>query len=137
MKNNFQKISLILLAVFFVFFCFAFVFLYKKINSNNQKAEQDATTWQTETLRRDNIRSLDRLLQKIADSRILLETHFAKSSDVVPFLDTIEKLALGVGTKAEVNSVDILTDNTGLIVGLKASGSLIQLLRSEEHTSEL
>ena len=123
MKNNFQKISLILLAVFFVFFCFAFVFLYKKINSNNQKAEQDATTWQTETLRRDNIRSLDRLLQKIADSRILLETHFAKSSDVVPFLDTIERLALGVGTKAEVNSVDILTDNTGLIVGLKASGS--------------
>ena len=123
MKNNFQKISLILLAVFFVFFCFAFVFLYKKINSNNQKAEQDATTWQTETLRRDNIRSLDRLLQKIADSRILLETHFAKSSDVVPFLDTIEKLALEVGTKAEVNSVDILTDNTGLIVGLKASGS--------------
>ncbi|KKS24035.1 MAG: hypothetical protein UU82_C0013G0003 [Candidatus Nomurabacteria bacterium GW2011_GWC2_41_8] len=63
------------------------------------------------------------MLQKIADSRILLETHFAKSSDVVPFLDTIEKLALEVGTKAEVNSVDILTDNTGLIVGLKASGS--------------
>lgn len=123
MKNNFQKVPLFLSAIFFIFFCFAFVFLYREINNNNQKAEQDTINWQTEARRRDNIASLDRSLQKIANDKALLETHFAKSSDIVPFLDTIEKLAPEAGALAEIDSVDTLADNTGLMVGLKASGN--------------
>ena len=122
MKNNFPKIPLILSAIFFVFFGFAFVFLYTKINDNNQKAEQGTIAWQTEALQRDEIKSLNHSIQMIADDRALLETHFAKSSDIVPFLDTIEKLAPEVGAKAEVSSVNTPADN-GLTVGLKASGS--------------
>ncbi|MEI8175115.1 MAG: hypothetical protein WCG28_04155, partial [bacterium] len=52
-----------------------------------------------------------------------LGTHFAQSSNIVPFLDIIEGLATKVGTKAEVTSVDPLGDNAGLSVGMKASGS--------------
>jgi len=109
--------------IFFVLLSSAFIFLYKAINNNTQKAQQDMTVWQMESLRRDDIRSLDRSLQKISNERTLLETHFAKSSDVVPFLDTIERLAPMVGAVAHVNSVDTSTDSTGLTVGLKASGS--------------
>jgi len=123
MKNNFQKIPLLTSLIFFIFFCFAFIFLYREINNNNQKAEQNFTTWQIETRRRDDIRTLDRSLKESADDRAQLETHFAKSSDVVPFLDTIEKLAPKAGAKAQVDSVSTMANNTGLLVGLKVTGS--------------
>ena len=123
MKNNFQKIPLFLSIIFFVFFCFAFVFLYQKINDNNQKAEEGMITWQTETFRREETRTLDRSLKQMVDDKTQLETHFAKSSDVVPFLDTIEKLASKAGTVAEINSVDTGINSVGLLVGLKTSGS--------------
>ena len=123
MKNYFQKIPLFLSVIFFIVFSAIFVFLYGKINDNNQKAQQDMITWQQEASRRDQIISLDRLLQNIQGDRSQLETHFAKSSDVVPFLDTIEKLAPKVGAVAAVDSVVAGTDNTSLSVGLKASGS--------------
>ena len=123
MKNNFPKIQLILSVIFCLLFSFAFVFLYRATNSNNQKAEENTITWQAETHRRDNIRSLDRTLQQIASQRVLLENHFAKSSDVVPFLNTVEKLAGEAGTVSEINSVNVVSDNTKLIVGFKVSGS--------------
>ena len=123
MKNYFQKIPLFLSIIFFIVFSAIFVFLYGKINDNNQKAQQDMITWQQEASRRNQIISLDRLLQNISSDKAQLETHFAKSSDVVPFLDTIEKLAPRVGATAAVDSVVAGTDNTSLSVGLKASGS--------------
>jgi hypothetical protein len=123
MKNYFQKIPLFLSIIFFIVFSAIFVFLYGKINDNNQKAQQDMITWQQEASRRNQIISLDRLLQNIQGDRAQLETHFAKSSDIVPFLDTIEKLAPKVGAIAAVDSVIAGTDNASLSVGLKASGS--------------
>ncbi|MEK7190520.1 MAG: hypothetical protein AAB661_02020 [Patescibacteria group bacterium] len=121
--NNFQKMPLIVSVILFVLFSSALVFMYGKINDSNQKAKQDLTIWQTEMLRRDNIKSLDFSLQMIADDRARLETHFAQSSDVVPFLDTIEKLAFKAGALATVDSVDAKTNKTELIIGLKATGS--------------
>jgi Tfp pilus assembly protein PilN len=129
MKNNFQKILLFLSSVFFIAVCLAFVFLYQKINKDNQKIELNTKIWQEEARRRDEIRSLDASLQKIADDRALLETHFAKSSNIVPFLDTIEKLAPKVNASAEVKSVDAVADKTKLIVGLKALGSFEALYK--------
>ncbi len=123
MKNNLQKIPLLLSATLFIFFCFAFFLLYQKINNNNKKTEQENLTWQTEARRRDDIKFLNHSLQKITENKVLFETHFAESSDIVPFLNMIEKLGPKVGAKTEVNSVDILTNKTGLVVGLKASGS--------------
>jgi len=122
MKNNFQKILLLVSLVSLVLFCFAFVFLYKKINNNNKKTQQDEINLQIETLRRDNIASLNQILQEIAPDIALLDSHFIKSSDVVPFLNIIEKLASEAGVSAKIDSVDLKTDNSGLMVGFKASG---------------
>jgi len=123
MKNYLKKIPLLLALLVFVFLFIAFIFLYGKINSNNQEAEQDATSWQTEASRREEIVSLRFLLQKIADNKTELESHFIKSANIVPFFDTIGKLATEAKVENEISSVDTGENNSGLIVGLKASGS--------------
>ena len=122
MKNPFQKILLFTSLILLVVFCFALIFLYQKINNNNQKVKQDTLNLETEARRREDILALNRLLQKVADDRVLLEKHFIKSSDIVPFLDMIEKLALQAGVSAQIDSVNTKIDNTELAVGLKASG---------------
>ena len=123
MQNNFPKIPLFLSLMFLAFSLFTFVFLYKEIDQNIQESEQILTNWQAETNRRDQIKSLTNSVKMVDKERVLLESHFAQSSDIVPFLDTIEKLALEVGAKAEVVSVDISKDNTLLLVEMRASGS--------------
>lgn len=126
MKNNFPKIPFILSVVFFLFSCSVFVFLLKVINDNNQKSQSKEQAWRAETQKRDEIRALDRSVKIIEDDRIQLETHFAKSSDIVSFLDTIEGLAPKVGVKAEVV---VLNDESGLVVEMKASGTFAGLYK--------
>lgn len=122
MKNNFQKILLVISAILLLFLCFAFIFLYRKIDDNNQKVERDTITLQTEARRREDISSLNRSLQKITSDRVLLESHFIKSSDVVPFLNMIETLAKQTAVSTVIDSINTKTDNPELVVGLKASG---------------
>lgn len=129
MKNNFQKILLVVSLMLFIIFGLTFVFLYKKINDNNQKADQNSIAWIEGERRRADIMSLDRSFQGITDDKVLLETHFAKSSDVVPFLDTLEKLAPKVGVKTEVDSVNVKDNNAGLMVGLRASGNFAAIYK--------
>jgi len=122
MKNSFQKISLLVSVAILLVLGLAFVFLYQKINENNNKTQQDSISMQTETNRRSDIQSLNKLIQKISPDKDLLESHFIKSSDVVPFFDTIEKLSDKAGVSAQIDSVDTKTDSSGLIVGMKISG---------------
>jgi len=129
MENNprqsqkFKKTPMILAIMFLVFSCFAFFFLYKEINKNKKIAQETQAKWQNEASRREEIRSLERLIKSINKEKDLVESHFAQSSNIVPFLDTIEKLAVSSKAKSEVVSVDILQDGSGLSVGLKTSGS--------------
>ncbi|KKR67949.1 MAG: hypothetical protein UU10_C0033G0009 [Parcubacteria group bacterium GW2011_GWF1_40_6] len=123
MKNNLQKILLIVSLALVIVFCFAFIFLYKKINENNQKAEENAIAWMEGERRRENITSLDRAFEEIFENKTLLERHFAKSSDVVPFLDTLEGLAPKAGVEMEVNSVNIKDDNTVLSIDIRVNGN--------------
>ena len=59
MRNNFQKLSLILSAVFFLAVAAVFVFLYQKINENNQKAETDAILSRTDAGGAQRVNSLE------------------------------------------------------------------------------
>lgn len=129
MPKNFPKIALLLSLIFFIFSCVAFLFLYKTVNKNNEESRLREQEWHSEALRRDEIRTLDNSVKIIESERTKLETHFAKSSDVVSFLDTIESLAPQTGAKAEVTSADISQDYTTLLVGLKASGTFSSLYK--------
>lgn len=128
-QSKFPKIPFFISTMFFCVFLLTFFFFYRATNNNNQESQSREEEWRDEALRRDEIKTLDHLVKTMENERAQLETHFAKSSDIVPFLDTIEKLAFKVDAKAEVTSVDILVDHTGLMVGVKASGTFNSLFR--------
>ena len=129
MKNNFEKIKLIVAIIFFILLSVALVFLYQLTDGNRQKGQQDYITYQTEKLRHGDLATLNSSLSTIQDEQNSIQTHFAKSSDVVPFLDNMETLAGEVGATASVDSVDAPADNSGLAVNLKASGSFESLYK--------
>lgn len=129
MQNNFKKIPLILAAMFFIVFSLTFFFLYKEVNSNNEKTEQSIVELENDVNQRSKIETLNHSIEMIRGDKVLVESHFAKSSDIVPFLDALEALAPRAEVKAEVASVDILKDGTGLLVGIKASGSFENLYK--------
>lgn len=129
MKNNLKKRSLIFSIILLILACLVFFLLNREVDKNNQLAEEKLAEWQTEFFRREEIKSLDRTIRDINNERNLIEIHFAKSSDVVPFLDTIEALAIPVGAEAEVSSVDIVEETSELLVSLKARGSFEALYK--------
>lgn len=122
MQNNSQKISLFVATILFVFSCIAFSFLFREINKKDEDSAQKLTKLHTEATRRNEIKSLNNSIKIIDNEKTLLETHFAQSSNIVPFLDIIEELAKEVNAKAEVFSVEIVKDNSALIVGVRVSG---------------
>ena len=75
------------------------------------------------SLKQENVDLSRRLNKGIAKEKILLESHFVKDSNIAPFLDTLEDLAIKANTKAEVVSVDIGNDTQGLTLQMKAVGS--------------
>ncbi|MFA5792069.1 MAG: hypothetical protein WC884_03475 [Candidatus Paceibacterota bacterium] len=144
MQNNsynfkkFKKIPFLFSIIFLGFSCFVFIFLYKEINKNQVVSEKMQIEWQDESDRRDEIKSLERSIKTIKEDRILLESHFAQSSDVVKFLDTIEKLAFAVEIKPEVVSVDIVKDKSILLVVIRTFGSfesIYKFLKLLENSS--
>jgi len=131
MKTNSLKIKipLIITIVFFCVSIFLFLFFFKLTNDNYEESLLKESEWQRESSRRDELRTLDSSIKIIEAERAQLETHFAQSSDIVPFLNTMEDLASKVGAKAEIRSVDILKDHTGLLLGLNASGPFASLYK--------
>jgi len=123
MKNNFKKLQFFLSIIFFIFSLLIFLFLYRQINNNNQKAEQSVVEFTSKANQLDQIKVLNRSIGTIKEEKSLLETHFAQSSDIVPFLGTIEALALKAGVKAEVASVDASKDIGVLGVQVNTSGN--------------
>ena len=107
------------------------MFLYRQTQDNNQKTALGQVSWQAGMDRLDKITALNHELLQVADSRSLIETHFSKSSDIVPFLDSIEGLAplAGKGTKVEISAVALNANKTGLVVDLKVSGSFTSIYK--------
>ncbi|OGI71357.1 hypothetical protein A3B84_00640 [Candidatus Nomurabacteria bacterium RIFCSPHIGHO2_02_FULL_35_13] len=141
MQFLFQKKSLTFSIILFVFSCFVFLFLYSNINNNKKALQLAQEKWQVEAMRRENARSLANSIKAIESEKILLETHFIQSSDVVPFLDIIEKLSLEVGAKTEIISVDV-KDSSSLVVEVEALGNfetiykLVLLLENSPYNLE-
>ena len=99
-----------------------FFFLYSGIQKNNKNAVELESQWKAEALHREELRAVNRLLGEIGPERTELDAHFIKSSDVVPFLNLVEKLGPQSGSDAEVVLVDLPKDQSGLVVGIEASG---------------
>lgn len=142
MKSNSQTTQIILSAVFFIASFSGFLFFYTIIKSHEEVSQQKLAEWRTEAARRDEIKSLDSSIKKIENEKLMLETHFARSANPVPFLDTLEKLAESVGAENSVSAVDVAKDGKSLIVGMSASGSFsafykfLTLLENSDYDME-
>ncbi len=123
MKNNFPKIPLFLSLLFFCVSLAIFIYFFKEIKNNNQELQTKELAWRTEALKREGIKTLDHSVKAIEQERAELDTHFAKSSDIVPFLNTIDRLSLKANTTAEITAVDPTLDHSGLDVSMNASGT--------------
>ena len=129
MKNNSKKILLGNAIVFFLISVVVFFFIYKEIKKNTDEIRKVEADLATEISKRDEIKTLNSYILSIQNEKAELETHFVQSSDVVPFLNTLERLGQGVGTKVEVNTISIAKDGTGLLVSLKDTGNFEQIYK--------
>lgn len=129
MQTKFKKTSLIISITVFLLFCILFFLLYKEIKNNVEISKQAQMDLDKEILRREEVKNFNNSFKSIEQDKALFETHFAQSSDIVPFLNTIEKMALGVGTKAEVSFIEVAKDNTGLMIEMKDAGSFSQVYK--------
>lgn len=123
MQFIFQKKALIFSIIFLLFSSFLFLFVLISTNNNKKISEIAQAEWQEKATRKENIKLTTDLIKTIESERNLLESHFIRNSDVVPFLDTIEKLAKGVETEAEVDSVHTEDSTSSLIADVKVSGN--------------
>ncbi|MEK7572422.1 MAG: hypothetical protein AAB493_01005 [Patescibacteria group bacterium] len=131
MKKNLQKILpiLSLSLIFFVVCLFVFLFLNREININKKIFEDNEVKWQEEAERRERIRLLNNSIKKIETEKDLFETHFAQSSNIVPFLDMMESLGEKVGAKTEVTLVDIPKEGNILVIEMKVLGSFEKIYK--------
>ncbi|HEV7702407.1 MAG TPA: hypothetical protein VGO63_03140 [Candidatus Paceibacterota bacterium] len=121
--DTFKKTPFLIFILLLIFLSSVFFLLYREIYLNNEKAGLSMTELENEINRRDNIKLLNNSIQSIKQDKALLETHFGKTSDIVPFLDTVEGLGPKAGVQVETTSVDILADGGGLLVKLNTSGN--------------
>lgn len=125
MKNKFKKSFLIIPVALFIFLAVSFCFIFKEIKQNKEIAKQAKISFEEEILRRQETKDFNNFFKSIEEEKKLFETHFVQSSGIVPFLNTIEKMAESVDTKAEVSFLEVAKDNTGLILEMKNAGSFL------------
>lgn len=149
MQNNskqfkkFKKTPLLLAGLFLIFSVAALLWTYKEIKATEADSHKAQAEWQAETVRRDEIRSLERSIRDVEGERRELESHFAESANIVPFLDTMEKLAQLAGAESEVTAVDIPKDKDELVVSLQTKGDFaaaykfVKLLENSPYELEI
>ena len=129
MQNRFKLISLVVSILVLILLCGIFFFLFKEIKNNIRISEERQTDLQKEIIRRGDIKNFNNSFKTIEADKILFETHFVQSSDIVTFLDTIEKMASSVGTSPEVSSLEVAKDGNGLVLAMKNVGSFSQIYK--------
>lgn len=132
MKINFKKFDkapLVFALLFFLISCAVFFSIHKKIKSNTQVFKDAQVEWQMENSKKEEIIFLDRLFENSGENMALIDSHFIQGSDVVPFLDNLEKLATEAKTRAEVTLVDVSPEGTNLSVGVRITGTFINLYK--------
>ncbi|KKQ87315.1 MAG: hypothetical protein UT09_C0017G0002 [Parcubacteria group bacterium GW2011_GWF2_38_8] len=118
-----QKKLLLISILFFAFACFLSVFLYRNISDNEKTLERIEAEWRTEATHREDAEFLIRSIKSAENEKALLEAHFIKNPDIVPFLDLLEDSALEAKAEFEVASVNIMENSSSLVVEMKASGT--------------
>lgn len=125
MKNIKIKITqmpLIFSIIFFLLSVGIFYFIFQEVNKINSSAILAEKNFQQEKFKRKNLSLLVESIERTQIQRVNLEKHFVYSSDIVPFLNSIESLGPKLGMVIDVSFVDVLKDNSGMVVNFKTKG---------------
>ncbi len=123
MNSIFQKKALIVSAVFFLFSCLAFLFIYRVVEFRNESSLEKEANWQAEEVKKNNLKILARLMKDTEIERAEIESHFVRSSEASAFLDGIENLARKSDVSLEIASVNTEKSGAYMTVALKTSGT--------------
>ena len=133
MKSDlFKKLplaSLIFATAFLILATAVLGWLLQEIGRNRAAVTEAELALGSQISGRDETASVSRFLGEIKEAKAELEAHFAASSDVVPFLDAVERLAPLAGAEAEVALLNVLPDKTSLLVEVKAVGAFPELYK--------
>jgi hypothetical protein len=129
MQSSSSKKLLIVSLVFMIGSFAVFFLLYLKIDKSNIEANQLSVDSQVEMAKRRSLDSLDNLVKKIDKERTMLDTHFAQSRDIVPFLDMIDSSGVSAGVKSNVSTINTLEDKSAVLVEVKAIGSFANIYK--------
>lgn len=129
LRQKFDRLPFVVAVGFAIVSVLAFSILWYGVKKNIGAAEKAEISWRGEADRRSEVRLLERSLNDSEKEREELETHFAKSSNAVPYLDALEKLGREAGAEAQVTLVEIPGDKTSLLVDVDASGSFESLYK--------
>ena len=138
-SQNTIFIKIFVAAVFSCACVFGFVYVYSNITTKSDIANTLKEQIQNELDRRDRITALNSEIKAITPDKVALESHFADSNDVVPFLDNLQALAKQAGAPADVSSLDVSKEGDKLLVQMKASGNfnavhkLVALLENSQY----
>lgn len=148
MKNDqksfrkFKKGPILLSLLFLALSCLGLFYVFQKINQNKTAATEALRIWAEEDARRNELKSLDAMLENIKKETAALDEHFAQKSNVVPFLDSLEELGTEAGASSEVLSVETTPNGSDLLISLEAEGSFravykfLQLLENSPYELE-
>ena len=106
-----------------------FFYILNSIKSLNIDTANISDQILSETARRNNIENLNNEIKDITTQREMLETHFAKDSDVVPFLDNLQALSVKAGSPAEVSAVDLNKEDGHLEVSMRTKGDFVSIYK--------
>lgn len=140
--RKFKKVPFALSLVFVALSCTLLFLVFQKIDENKTKFRATELEWQKEASRRLELKSLGILLRQTTAERAEIGSHFARPSNVVPFLDSVEEMARSVGADPEVVAVETPPGSSDLFVVVRADGrfesiyKFIELLENSPYELE-
>jgi hypothetical protein len=143
MKNSLPKIQIALSVIFLLAAVGTFVFLRNITLRNNVEAEKISLENKDKDYAKEELKLLNEFVLSIGEEKAEIESHFVKSSDAVPFLDSLEGIGKTLGIKSEVTNVDIPLERDSLIVDVNVSGSFpliykfLKLVENSPYETEI
>lgn len=138
--KKFKKVPLFLAVIFLIASALILYWVSSQIDQNKKLSQEAQAVWEKEETHRYEIQGLKNLLKDIAKEKAEIDSHFASSKNVVPFLDSMQALARGVGATSEIQSLD--SSQGEFIVVMNAEGSfealykLLELLENSPYELE-
>jgi Tfp pilus assembly protein PilN len=124
MKKSYKIIIQLTIASFFtVLSVLAFLYIFNSLQIKNKNFVNFLKETEELEQKREKIKTLNNSVEEVFLQKEELDKYFAKKSDVVPFLDTLQSLSVQAGAPAEFSYLDLSTDGKGLEVQIKSEGT--------------